>query len=514
MLEILPWLVIGVLLIVLIVALIKSASTWNWVPIVAVLLIFATAVFAGYFASMTFKTRAAWMQKDRDNQKLLSDARSNLDETLYGPANAFEYAGDSLNGTNNSLNLLTIGAGRIWRGAQPAVGDNNQISLTFVAPEGQAAEALRSPVSQLKQDMQVFVFADRGATIDGVLVSLPVQYVGTYLVESVANDSVTIKPLFVTEFSAGEAAQPTSSWTLFETMPGDSPSVFRDDLDLAEFDISIYRSALRDKYLPAESLGLAPDSMEYESLLDEYTFDGLSMNVIQQWIDAQSDRINDRFDPDDSSKESQVRFTAKSPPLVVDGSGNPSTDGVFDGEGLANDPNLKLGRDVTIEEGEELRVPKRYFESGYPQADGNNRPPLKQDWSAESIVDFYARPLRDYPFALRELGEKAARMRESLAGMTTDIEISQAMIEDTENQIRFRGDLIVQLQSDISRRQQELAAITAHRQHLEQEIARRQQQIRTYYEQMLELYRLLREPDARQDTRTGPTPDSIVARQR
>ena len=502
-----PLIVIGVLFLILAASLWQSASNWTWIPIVSVLFIFVTAVFAGIYTSKTLKTRHAWMRKDQENQRLADQALAERDEALYGPADAISFPRASLTGTNNTLNLMMVGQGRIWRGGQPTpMGDGN-ISMTFTDQGGP------SPTSQLKQDMQVFGFADRGTTIDDVLVTLPVQFVGTWQVDSITADSVVLKPLFIAEYSAGEAGQPTTSWTLFETMPGDAPHLFRDDLNLADFDINTYRAALRDQYLPADTVGLDPDSKEYEALLDQYTFDGLSMNVIQQWIDAQQGRINDRFDPDVANLESEIRFTENSPPLTVDGTGNPSTDGIFDTEGHANDPNLQLGSDVTIRTEDDLRVPKLSWEDGYEQADGNNRPPLNQEWSAESIVEFYSRPLRDYPYALRELGYQAAELQESVEAMKADIEVSQAMIDNTNAQISTRNDLIVKLQSDISRRQQELEQITTHSQNLEQELARRQAIIRTYYQQMLELHRGLTEPSGAQNTGTGTPTDSVVTNQ-
>lgn len=520
-----PWLVVGIVFIVLAVALFKSASTWNWVPIVAVLFIFVTAIFAGITASRALKTRAAWLKKDLQNENLAATALVERDEVLYGPANAIKYSDDSLVGINNTLNLLTIGEGRIWRSGQPTAGDQGKVSLTFTPPEG---DSRPSPATQLKQDMQVYAFADQGTTIDDVLVTLPVQYVGTWLVDSAANDTVTLKPVFVTKFSAGEAAMPTTTWTLFETMPGDSPQIFKTDFapdldadELDQVDLAAFRDALRTKYLPAESMGLDPDSKEYEALLDEYTFNGLSLNVIQQWIDAQSGRINDRFDPDDTFRDIRLRFTERGD-FQVDGSGNVVTDGTFDNQGLSNDPNLHLGSSATIPKDDEILASKRAVE-GFPGPAGNIRA-LGEDYEFETIVDFYRRQLRDYPFALSELDDKAQRMRESLAAMKADIEVSQAMIDNTNDQIRHRGDLIVKLQSDISRREQELTLITTHRQNLEQELAKRQQQIQTYYQQILELHRRLKksltlrpapvQTAPVQDTSIRPTGDPVAANPR
>lgn len=506
-----PILVFAVLAIVLVVTLYKSAANWSWVPIVALVLIFFTSIFAGIVASRTLKTRAAWLKKDLENERLATEALTQRDSALYGPADSIAWTDDSLLGKNHQLNLISIGEGRIWRNGQPTV-QGDQIDVAFSPPaDGSMAT---SPASQLKQDMQVFAFAEQGATIDGTLVTVPVQFLGTYLVQSVNNDVVTMRPLFVTNFSTAEAAAPTTSWTLFEKMPGDYPAAFSEDMEMAEFDISAFRDALRTKYLTAESVGLAPESKEYEALLDEFTFDGLSMNVIQNWIDTQQGRINDQFDPPDTDKNTLVRFTARSGAFEVDGSANPVTDGVFDPDGLANDPNLHIGSDVTFNQDDELLASTEYIEMGFDLADGNPQPPMVDSEPAEVIVQYYARPLRDYPFALKELNSQAKRMQEVIDEMKADIEVSQAMIESTANQISTRDALTAKLQSDISRRQQELSEVTAFGEQLEQEVARRQQQISTYYEQILELYNQLKNQPRMKDTRTAPGTPSIAADQR
>jgi hypothetical protein len=287
--------------------------------------------------------------------------------------------------------------------------------------------------------------------------------------------------------------------------------VFLDDLALTSFDITAYRNALRDKYLPAEMVGLDPASEAYESLLDEYAFDGQSMNTIQQWIKSQTGRINDNFDPPLEFQDTLLKFNEKAE-FAVDGTGNPVSDGAFDQQGRANDPNLHLGKDVTVNKDQEVAISAEVV-TGYQRPDGSREPGLSTTASVEEIVNYYSRPLRDYPFSLQEFGDQAQQMQEAIDSLKADIAVNEAMIEDTQAQINYRDTLTVKLQSDISRREQELAAINAYHDQLAQEITSRQVQIRTYYEQIMELYNSGNQRKAMKNTGVEIRSNPVLARQ-
>ncbi len=489
-----PWIIVGVLLIALVIGLIKSAGTWNWVPMVLLSLIFITAIFGVYHASKLYKARGAWIHRSEQNEILAEKAIEAADEVLYGPPDALAYGEESVLGTNGELNLLKIDQGRIWSGGEPAV-NGQLITLTF--PPDSSGVSL---ASQIRQDMHVYVFAEQGIDVGGKEMALPVRYVGTFQVQSVdvAANMATLKPLFVTSQSASEVATPTTTWSLHETMPRDSRSVFLEDLgmDIEERDITAYRNALRDRYLPAEMLGMDPASKEYEALLDQYAFDGLSMNVIQRWIDQQPDRINDLFDPDDIDRDVLLKFTSDSEPIAVDGTANPS-EGRLGPGGLANDPGLHHGSDVTIRKDQEILLTKEYPLTGV-------------NFPADAIVDYYRRPLRDYPYVLEELGRLSQRLREAIGDMKADIVVSDAIIADTTTQISHRTDLLAKLQSDLGMRQQELAILDQHRQQLESRLGESEQTIRTCYQQILELRKTLEPVEGLNDTSVRPIGEGLI----
>ena len=245
-------------------------------------------------------------------------------------------------------------------------------------------------------------------------------------------------------------------------MPSDSRDAFRDHADLPAFDmaedidsdaLAAYRALLADNYLPAELMGLAPDSPEYEELLDEYTFDQVKTNEIIRFIDQNAaDRISDRFVmmQDDRNIVGEVRFNAKSESFQVNGTGILSQDGRFDLMGGANDPDLKLENDVVFDKDSEVILPKIAALSGIDMGKGVTQPAITESNDAEWLgVEYFLRPLRDYPYQLNELRNLTRTISDQRRAVEADMAITQQMIEDTEKQKNFRSSLENDLQQDI-----------------------------------------------------------------
>ena len=58
---------------------------------------------------------------------------------------------------------------------------------------------------------------------------------------------------------------------------------------------------MQEQYIPADIFGFdlndQQQAREYEFIIDKIMFDGLSLVKIESYIEAQSDRIAERFDP-------------------------------------------------------------------------------------------------------------------------------------------------------------------------------------------------------------------------
>ena len=469
--------VIAVLALILIFALVKSAANWNWVQITFVLLVFVMAIFAGIAVSRSMKTRAAWIKQHLANEETVQRQQERYETALYGPTEAIVYDDSSLRGVNASLVQDQIGKGRIWTGGLvEAQGDKVVVTFSSIA-------------SQFQQDMRVFGFADGAATVGDQTVSVPINFLGSFRVESVNGDAVTFNKVFVTPGAAGEVENPTTTWSFFEKMPSDSHDVFLQDMgiNLADVDMTAYRQALESKYLPAATVGLDPGSPEYEKLLDVYTFDGQPLNEIDAWLEQQTNRIDNRFDPPPDERAMEMQFNENAD-FIVDSPGSIDNEGAFNQLGQAVDPILHLGENAQIKKDERVIIDRSSAVDGYPISDIDNQEPLTARYDAESVGEYYVRPLRDYPFLLQELGSQTNKMSESKARVDSDIADTDDMIGYSQQQINKRDEDISKYRQDIQNLEQDLAAISDLLQQREAEFNRKQQQIRTYYNQILELY--------------------------
>ena len=507
----LPWIVFGVLFIALIFTLVKSLTTWTWVPVVALVGICLTTVFGAFALSYTFKARTAWIRKDQQNRELLEKATARFNEAMYGAADAIEYGPESHEGLNSQVSLLEIGQGRIWQEGQ-AASENGNVRITF---SDTGIDGTTGIAAQLNPDMTVFAFANRPVQVGGQARSLPIKFLGSFAITDVdaAGNSVVLKPRSVTADSVDEVNTPTSSWSLFERMPGDSRTAFVDDLGMTTFDIDAYRKALREKYLTPEMVGLDPDSKEYEALLDEYSFDGLPMSKINTWISSQTNRINDNFDPPTVFRDTELLWKNKAK-FRVDGSGNPTTDGPFSEAGEANLSELQLGKEVELGKDQHIVVSADAARVGYKLSDDSTQQPLTEQYGAEEIVDYFRRALRDYPFALQRLGEQTTYTREAIEATKKGMTITESIIENTSVQLASGSDMMNKLQQDIARREQELAAISKLHDEVEARLAAERKAIRTYYEQIMEMYGVLKNGEKGKSTAVQPEVDPLALNRR
>ena len=572
----------GVLLILLIFFLVKSAATWNWIPITLCVLIFLTSIVAGIAASSVLKSRQAWKKLAQDNQATLARLEAETAVALLGPADTVSgYGEGSLRQVNSELRLTQIAKGRVWEGASPA-RNGEQITLKFTETDG------KTPASQINQDMQLFAFeASDRVTVPGGGTPPAAEFVGSFKVINTNGSEVTLEPVFTTKFfhtgslmrqlskelggngdkektkqlyielemelagdlkreftsawDAGEKSgdmsaviswlndkatgyEPSGQWTLFEKMPSDSRDAFREHAGLPLFELAEdidsealakYRALLAANYLPAELMGLAPDSTEYEELLDEYTFDQVKTNEITRFIDQNAaDRISDRFVmmQDDNNIVGEVKFNAKSESFQVNGTGILSQDGRFDLMGGANDPDLKLETDVVFAKDSEVILPKLAALSGIDMGKGVRQPAITDSNDAEWLgVEYFLRPLRDYPYQLNELRNLTRKISDQRRAVEADIAVTQKMIEDTNEQKTFRSKLENDLQQDIESMKTALTEINRLYDARASQLEDCRVDIRTYYNQIIEMYKEANDSDQFLDTSNQKSGNSLVS---
>ena len=218
--------------------------------------------------------------------------------------------------------------------------------------------------------------------------------------------------------------------------------------DDAEIDLTELRKFLQNGLLSAERVEMDPDSREYEALLDRYTFDGVPVGAIQNWIDGQPNRIVAKFEPAPEEIFVRYRFTAKSrKSYQVDSEGNLATDGPFTATGLAIESSLHLGKEVQFEEDDIVSVDS-INAAGYGRSDGTQVPPFSSTEPVDEEERYYVRQLRDYPYLLASTTDASTQIDEETTRRQRSNAVQTETLRDTQAQIAERTKLTTALESD------------------------------------------------------------------
>jgi hypothetical protein len=276
-----------------------------------------------------------------------------------------------------------------------------------------------------------------------------------------------------------EYSAPSSTWTLFEKMPADRRDAFRRVVGIPEDAFSLdkssedvqktvteFREKLINEYLPASILGIdtndAKQAARYESLIDRYSFDGVTLGQIETWIESQGEnRINTRFDPLPEEVFVVYKFNKKSNRVYqVDAAGNLnlSTDGAFTPLGHAVDRSLHAGTDIQFEKDDVVWIDQLTAE-GYLRGANDLVQPFPQLEDVTEIARVFVRQVRDFPFLLSNLTQQARELTEEIARVQENNEKTRKAEQDAQSQITLRDDHINKLREDRDRLAQDLEVI-------------------------------------------------------
>ncbi len=439
--------IIGIAFVLLVVfAVMAARNTWHWINSVFLVLTFIVGVGAAVKTSEVYQERTADMKEAMAAKNRAETNEAAAREAVYGP-DAVNYGPESLRGRTEELNLELAGRGRVWEHGQVAVKGNNRVFKFPVArPADEGVGAM--------QDIKLYAFMDGPVPLkDGSgTVSSPVSFIGTVSVAGETPDSVELEPVFLA--NEAEFTKPSATWTLFEKMPSDRNDAFHrvEGLDVKDeaFDISSYRTKLMTQYMPASLFGMAPDSPEYEKLIDSYAFDGLTRGQWENWIEAnRATRINPRFEPPPEEVFVEFKFDKKSGAYQVDADGNLQNDGLFTPLGHAVRIDLHVGAPgtVTFDKGETVLVDQLNAD-GYQRGDGSVVEPFDQREDVTRGNEIYVRRKRDYPYLLSDLKQLTARFVEETKQITNDNQVKEQVNIHTEEQITARVDIIAGLEKD------------------------------------------------------------------
>lgn len=453
--------ILGLAFILLIVFCVVARKTWGWIDITFTILSFLAGIATIWGATQVYSLRskdlAAVAKHEKDFEKFTREA----DLLIYGDPNSVTYDPGSLRALSGELTREHAGRGRVWSNGNVTADGENRV-FTYSEPRPDVA---------IRPLLDVVVFAFLTRNIRGK--SYPAQYVGSVRIASEAETGaeVTLAPVALAE--PNEFDQPSGQWTLFEKMPLDRRGSFKqaavallkdqrnnppkvkqllDNLqdETADLDISLFRELLTSHpdFLPADLVGLDPDSREYEQLIDMYAFDGISLGKIQNWIDKNSaGRKTLQFEPPPEEVFFLYKFNKKSSKAYpVDANGSVEIDGLFTPLGLANDKALHAGKEIEFNKDDTILVDQRTAD-GYQRGD-TTIPPFKDNEAVTLEDRIFIRQVRDFPFEFADLREQTVRMAAETDIVERNNAIQDKSLKDSQAQQAARDALTANLEQD------------------------------------------------------------------
>ena len=476
--------IFGLIAVLLLVFLVLSAKTWNWVHIVALFFVFGAMTAWGVSASKLFSYREAWMKQLAKNEQLYAQAKEAHREALYGDVAAGDYGAGSLYATQQSLIQATSERGRVWSNGTVSQTDN-VFEVTF-AGAGDPAAGEANPAT-LEQDMIVFAFKYRNT--GGV--DLPVEFQGVFHVVEV-NGNVARMEL-AQEFINIEVSA-NGQWALYENMPLDRHGIFKNRLGItdANFDADEFRNGLKtyfnmdgmfikgenggfaqwyvDRYLRlyvpegtepptteeftkmlADKFGIdVPPAGEneqksvrelaFDKMLDQYVYDGRSLDEIEQ--------LDPSFEVTDENMDVDLRFTENSKSYRVDGTGDINSAGRIDNNGLTIDPALQHGGEIVLPKDRLVRADKTSLNK---YTDGN---------TVEEEKSYFRRPLHDYNVAFSMYSDTSNLLDRTIERIVDQNREFTLTLADSQTQLEHRNSTIMSLDEDSNKFDAQLVKAT------------------------------------------------------
>ena len=449
--------VVGLIALIVLVFAILSAKNWHWVNVVLLIFTLIASITSIIGMTYAFKHRRDGMLIFQRESKRALDAEAKLENIISGDPLSVQYGKGSLRDSNNRLALAMTGRGHAWRGCT-VTADGEQNKFTLKNERNQEDEA--SLVGAI-----VYAFSENNG--------IPANYIGSVAVEVIESELV-LKPVDLVDSQRFE--NPQKPWTLFEKMPQDQHGIFKealvsktnleeDDIDSAvaklvksmqeskeiskefvEVDIAEFTQILKRDFLPANQLGYAPDSLEYEQLIDQYAFDGQSIGRIEKYIDSTPGRNNTLFEPAPEEVFIKFSFLEDSDTAVqtdaADNVGNLANDGLYNTAGqsvvasLMQNPNgvtFKTNDVVLIDEPSAAEF-QNVHQGKLQQSDR-----------------IYVRPLHDFPLMFKDMKIRAAQfVKEKITAEATTAKTEVAW-QDALKQIEVRTELIAKSTEDEER---------------------------------------------------------------
>ena len=491
--------VLGLLGILALVFCILSAKTSKIVHVMLMFMVFVALAACVILLSAVVRTRVDWTKQYNENVKALETEKERYRAAIYGDADAIELARNCLLGIESRVDIELTGQGRVWRSAKPEVAGPNKVTITFAT----------NASGQIEKDMLLFAFKEKGIVVGDseTPVRVPTEYVGSVRVTKVEDNKVSATGQFIadnTAFSDADAMQAVR-WTIFETMPvdpGDSllRAVYDEPFDPAnppaDFDVNTHVKLMRDKF---KELFPKPDNLtetEYESIVDDYAFEGMKMVDIQAWMkeNGQGRKFDKGLDEQYyhlSVKDKQTIRVKVDSTDETNTLNNRSALDPINGEAIDN--SLKAGTEdgyVSLKSGESGDFDADSVQNG---TKGTVILPAINPNNSIANVDYivYRRALIDIPSRIQKSRENSNDLTLRTMDWQENIKLAEKSKQLLTDQINLKQKHIGELSQDNVNLNKDRESIETLKSELQEEVNNTKQRINDLYADISRRHKLL-----------------------
>jgi hypothetical protein len=426
-------LLIGIFLVILfIVTIVLSASTWRAWHIVAACMTFLAAVGLVIVGSLALKTHNYWRKTHADVTKQLDDAEHEGLVLEHGDPTVVASTTPSVDDMQHRLNRTLLDRGRVWRRCTPGVPANNAVQLSTVPPTetGEPGDPNTAQPNGIAANMVLYAFLEDEK-------QMPVAYLGEFQVTDAQPTGVTLQPtLPLDQVQQAQVTMQPARWTLYEMMPIDAHQAFSDEdtaakiLDDTQKPIfgEMNEQSLRTVF--ATVTGQPGDSPLVTDLVTAYLKDGGPAN--DQDVNQSPENIWLKLE---FQKDHKERVDSSNPDAGMSGN-------YFDPEGYAEVSGLRRGEEAAVRVGDVGIFP--YALDEHKQLVDS----LTNSGICRVVGPYYVRSLHDYEEAFHDIQDRFTRCVEATRRAQRDIDALKATTVKTQEQIAYRQDERNKLQQD------------------------------------------------------------------
>ena len=481
--------VVGLIALIVFVFAILSAKNWHWVNVVLLIFTLIASITSIIGMTQAFKHRRDGMVQFRDARIDALKKEAKLEKIISGDPLSIKYGKGSLRDSNNRLTLALTGRGHVWLGgtvSKTASADGEQ-QHTFTFKNERNLENEASLVGAI-----LYAFSENNG--------IPANYIGSVSVEGESKTEFTLKPVDLVDSQRFE--NPQKPWTLFEKMPQDQHGIFKEALiskinseagdndsdvakfvksleeskeinkEFAEIDIAEFTQILKRDLLPANQIGYAADSLEYEQLIDSYAFDGQSIGKIEKYVENTPGRKSTKFDPPPEKSFIKFSFTEDSDIAVrtdaEENVGSLENDGFYTPGGQSVIGALMQNPDgVTFKNNDVVLID----EPSAPEFANSHQGKLKQ------VDKIYVRQLQDFPLMFKNMKIRGAQFEEETITAQATTAKTQVALADARKQIEALTEIVDKSTEDKERFERDTKNLLKINEALRQHSVKLEQQI-------------------------------------